>query len=217
MRAAWLALRRERGNVTSFSPLRYLTFRRMVRDTHTHMHVYFISGTSTFHALAQFFHWISKFVRDSMTVRHWSSLKAYIQGHSLSFVRSKNRGWEKLNERDGDEQHFWRGTFVYGLRLYIKKKKKEKPVGERERRRDRRSRGSLGPGTPGAKQQAVRKMDGLLTVPHMELSQVISPFTSPSRGAQRALIDCVLNYVFTCVSPINERNVARAFLKSATR
>lgn len=28
---------------------------------------------------------------------------------------------------------------------------------------------------------------------------VISPFTSPSRGAQRALIDCVLNYVFTCV------------------
>lgn len=125
MRAAWLALRRERGNVTSFSPLRYLTFRRMVRDTHTHMHLYFISGTSTFHALAQFFHWISKFVRDSMTVRRWSSLKAYIQGHSLSFVRSKNRGWEKLNERDGDEQHFWRGTFVHGLRLYIKKKKRK--------------------------------------------------------------------------------------------
>lgn len=100
---------------------------------------------------------------------------------------------------------------------YILKKKKEKPVGERERRRDRRSRGSLGPGTPGAKQQAVRKMDGLLTVPHMELSQVISPFTSPSRGAQRALIDCVLNYVFTCVSPINERNVARAILKSADK
>lgn len=86
---------------------------------------------------------------------------------------------------------------------YILKKKKEKKKKNRwaKERRDRRSRGSLGPGTPGAKQQAVRKMDGLLTVPHMELSQVISPFTSPSRGAQRALIDCVLNYVFTCVSP----------------
>lgn len=141
MRAAWLALRRERGNVTSFSPLRYLTFRRMVRDTHTHMHVYFISGTSTFHALAQFFHWISKFVRDSMTVRRWSSLKAYIQGHSLSFVRSKNRGWEKLNERDGDEQHFWRGTFVYGLRLYIKKKKRK--IGGRKRAEERSKKPGL--------------------------------------------------------------------------
>lgn len=141
MRAAWLALRRERGNVTSFSPLRYLTFRRMIRDTHTHMHVYFISGTSTFHALAQFFHWISKFVRDSMTVRRWSSLKAYIQGHSLSFVRSKNRGWEKLNERDGDEQHFWRGTFVYGLRLYIKKKKRK--TGGRKRAEERSKKPGL--------------------------------------------------------------------------
>lgn len=140
MRAAWLALRRERGNVTSFSPLRYLTFRRMIRDTHTHMHVYFISGTS-FHALAQFFHWISKFVRDSMTVRRWSSLKVYIQGHSLSFVRSKNRGWEKLNERDGDEQHFWRGTFVYGLRLYIKKKKRK--TGGRKRAEERSKKPGL--------------------------------------------------------------------------
>lgn len=141
MRAAWLALRKERGNVTSFSPLRYLTFRRMIRNTHTHMHVYFISGTSTFHALAQFFHWISKFVRDSMTVRRWSSLKAYIQGHSLSFVRSKNRGWEKLNERDGDEQHFWRGTFVYGLRLYIKKKKRK--IGGRKRTEERSKKPGL--------------------------------------------------------------------------
>lgn len=98
--------------------------------------------------------------------------------------------------------------------IYLEKK----PVGEMgggEKRGDRRSRGSLGPGTPGAKQQAVRKMDGLLTVPHMALSRVISPFTSPSRGAQRALIDCVLNYVFTCVSSINARR-ARV-LKSAER
>lgn len=28
---------------------------------------------------------------------------------------------------------------------------------------------------------------------------------------QRALIECVLNYVFTCVSSINERNEARVF------
>lgn len=55
--------------------------------------------------------------------------------------------------------------------------------------------------TPGAKQQAVRKMDGLLTVPPMEpglfrLSFRLGPLCGERK---RALISGILNYVFTCV------------------
>jgi hypothetical protein len=58
--------------------------------------------------------------------------------------------------------------------------------------------------TPGAKQQAVRKMDGLLTVPPMEPGErsfyLLLALRGPLRRATRALISGILNYVFTCVS-----------------
>lgn len=55
--------------------------------------------------------------------------------------------------------------------------------------------------TPGAKQQAVRKMDGLLTVPPMEPGERLFYLllASALRRAQRGLISGILNYVFTCV------------------
>lgn len=59
--------------------------------------------------------------------------------------------------------------------------------------------------TPGAKQQAVRKMDGLLTVPPMEPGEsgyftFYSPASALRPSAQRrGLISEIFNYVFTCV------------------
>lgn len=72
--------------------------------------------------------------------------------------------------------------------------------GRRFYRVDRRYGIEGAPRTPGAKQQAVRKMDGLLTVPPMEPGERLFYLLLGGPTARNAaLISGTLNWVFTCV------------------